>query len=92
MNNDSLTLLPLTALHLRFIPEPPAHGACVVCRRRQRTNMQCERCGAWMHWRCFVESVGDVRDLEGIDLAGAHVDDDDNPAYWRVLLCPGCRS
>ena len=79
--------LPTISLHLRFVPAPPRDGGCVACGRREAVEMTCEHCGAWMHWRCFVTTVADLRDLRGI-----HADDVDDPANWRVLLCPGCRS
>ncbi len=82
-----LGLLPSLGLHLRFVPEPPAQGACVVCHTRQGTEARCERCGIWMHWSCFMEAIADVRDLDGI-----RADDEDDPANLRVLLCSGCRS
>jgi hypothetical protein len=82
-----LLLLPALNLHLSFVPAPPTRGAgCVVCHRR-RVEMQCERCGLWMHWACFMEAIADERDRQGIQ-----AEDHEDRANWRVLLCVGCRS
>jgi hypothetical protein len=74
--------LPLTSLHLQFMPQ--GLGAeCAVCRARrgedERFWRECERCGIGFHEACDRAGVGRVYEHSGQDVV-------------TIDVCPGCRS
>jgi hypothetical protein len=73
-------VLPLTALHLHFMPTGRA-GACTVCRidHESVSWRECERCGGGFHETCHPVGIGSVTARAGADVIAADI-------------CPGCCS
>ena len=78
-------LLPTTNLHLRFIPPGPEDGRCAICGRARGAYMRCERCGCWLHVKCWRDRVANAAERQIFEEA-----DDDGPTI--LFLCQGCRS
>ena len=75
----SIRVLPLSNLHLHFVP-PPGAAACAVCRIEHGVLWRdCERCGVAFHESCYPGGAGSVTEAEGRKVAVA-------------IACPGCCS